>query len=391
MYRALIVTYNKTPNGDAGAVRQMVFAKMLQELGYNVLVVGMGASTLETDDSMEYEGIPCKSLRNSDTSFLSKLDNYFGYKCKLSKILEQEDIFNLILVVDLPINAMRLIERYAKKNNTVIIHDSVEWYSPEEFKYGKFSSEYLRKDYRNRFFFRKPWRVVAISSYLENHFKNKNLATCRIPVIMDMKGYRFEKKCNQEKICIVYAGAPGKKDCFDQIIIAIKNLPEEIRKQFELIIIGVDDSFLIKNLKLSNEEWNQLRDTIKCLGRIPRGKVLEHLKSADYTILMRQSELRYAKAGFSTKVPESLLTGTPVICNISSDLALYLVDGENSIIASDNTAKAIENALIRAINIPAESRKEMQIEANNTAKRYFDYRLYINVFASLISMEGNDV
>lgn len=391
MNRALIVTYNKTPDGDAGAVRQMVFAKMLQELGYYVLVVGMGVTNLETDNSMDYEGISCKSLRNSDTSFLSKLDNYFGYKYKLSKILEKEDFFDLILVVDLPINAMRLIERYAKKKNAVIVHDSVEWYSPEEFKCGKFSSEYLRKDYRNRFFFRKPWRVVAISSYLENHFKNKNLTTCRIPVIMDTNEYRFEKNCNQEKICIVYAGAPGKKDCFDQIIIAIKKLDQEIREQFELIIIGVDDSFLIKNLKLSNEEWNELSHTIKCLGRIPREKVLEHLKAADYTILMRQSELRYAKAGFSTKVPESLLTGTPVICNISSDLALYLADGENSIIASDNTAEAIEEALIRAVNIPAENRKKMQIEANNTAKRYFDYRLYTDAFARLIGMEGNDV
>lgn len=391
MKRALILTYNKVPDGDAGAIRQIVFAKMLRDLGYAVFVIGMGLQVSELNEICEYEGIPYCSFRNKGNSCLDKSDNYFGYKRKLARFFEKNDVFDLILVVDLPLNAMRLVKSYAKKNNSVLIHDSVEWYSPEEFKLKKLSSEYLRKDYRNRFFFRKPWRIVAISSYLENHFKNKKLVTCRIPVIMDIASLQFHKKCQSEKVIIVYAGAPGRKDCFDQILVAIDNMENDIRAKFELRIIGVNDDFLLNNLRITEDKWKEFKKTIKCLGRMPRTEVLKNLELADYTILMRKAELRYAKAGFSTKVPESLSTGTPVICNLSSDLGMYLKDGENSIIAENNSSKAIEIAIRRAVTVSPEERKNMQYKAFVSAKENFDYRHYINILADLISREENNV
>jgi hypothetical protein len=65
------------------------------------------------------------------------------------------------------------------------------------------------------------------------------------------------------------------------------------------------------------------------MGRIPRPQVLEELSKADFTVLMRSEEQRYAKAGFPTKFVESLATATPVIANSTSDLGMYLKDGEN--------------------------------------------------------------
>lgn len=66
-------------------------------------------------------------------------------------------------------------------------------------------------------------------------------------------------------------------------------------------------------------------------------------------MLIRDENLRYAKAGFPTKIVESLACGTPPLCNYSSDLELYLKDRQNSIIANGHTAKdvceAVKNAL----------------------------------------------
>lgn len=45
--KALICGLLKYPDGDGGAIRQEKLAKMMQKLGYDVLVIGMGKSTDE--------------------------------------------------------------------------------------------------------------------------------------------------------------------------------------------------------------------------------------------------------------------------------------------------------------------------------------------------------
>ena len=45
MKKAIIITENNYPEGDAGAVRQHAFAKMLSEMDYDVLVIGYGKPT----------------------------------------------------------------------------------------------------------------------------------------------------------------------------------------------------------------------------------------------------------------------------------------------------------------------------------------------------------
>ena len=45
MNKAVIVTENSYPEGDAGAVRQHALAKLLLDMNYDVLVIGYGSPT----------------------------------------------------------------------------------------------------------------------------------------------------------------------------------------------------------------------------------------------------------------------------------------------------------------------------------------------------------
>lgn len=57
MKKAIIITENNYPEGDAGAVRQHAFAKMLSEMDYDVLVIGYGKPTkgnVEIYDGIKY-------------------------------------------------------------------------------------------------------------------------------------------------------------------------------------------------------------------------------------------------------------------------------------------------------------------------------------------------
>ena len=66
MKQAIIVTENSYPEGDAGAIRQHTFAKLLSEVGYDVLVIGYGEPT--DGEICVYDGIKYISFRENNAS-----------------------------------------------------------------------------------------------------------------------------------------------------------------------------------------------------------------------------------------------------------------------------------------------------------------------------------
>ena len=72
MKQALIITENQYPCEDAGAIRQHATAKILEALGYQVLVLGYGKST--SKKILNYDGIDYISFRpNSGNKFVRAL------------------------------------------------------------------------------------------------------------------------------------------------------------------------------------------------------------------------------------------------------------------------------------------------------------------------------
>ena len=114
-----ILTYDRFPNGNAGAVRQELLAKLLILQGYKTIVVGMGESTHYK--SLYYDGVEYLSLRGNKRNMFSRIGNYFGYASRLRKWLTARERFDVMIVVDLPLNAMRYAEKYAKQENIKFI------------------------------------------------------------------------------------------------------------------------------------------------------------------------------------------------------------------------------------------------------------------------------
>lgn len=378
--RLLIVSYGKYPNGNAGAVRQHTFAKLYQACGFDVVVIGMGDST---DFQMkEYDGVKYISFRKDPNHTVNKALNWFLYGQRMKKFLRTCGMeFTDILVIKTYFSSvLAWIKRYSKKRGINLFHDSVEWYSPEEFKLKGLDIAYIKNNRLNTREIDENFRVVAISQYLYNHFRSRNINTIKIPVIMDADSVSWEKNTAGDKLIVSYAGRIGKKDYIGNIIEGFLLLSEEEKAKIELRLMGANTQQVSQITGISVEQLERNKDMIRCMGRVPRPVVLETLQQTDFTVLIRDSSLRYAKAGFPTKVVESLMSGTPVICNLSSDLGEYLTDGENAVIVEDMKPESIVEALRRAIEIPAEKRKEMQKNARKTAEECFDYRRYIDAF-----------
>lgn len=384
MSTAVIITENKYPLGDAGAIRQHSMAKIYKSLGYDVMVVGYGQHTGKT--VKEFDGISYTSLKASSENKIIRLLYRLSFGFRAMRYVKRR-IKNteLILLVDTLPYGWRLIEKYGVKNNIKLVHDSVEWYSPEEYANGENNLEYKLKEKTNTQIINKSWSVIAISSFLQKHFEGIAKSVIRVPVIMDTDAINFsvEKSQKSQKTDFVYVGAPGRKDYLKEIVKGFTLLGEQYNGLWQLHIIGVTSQQLIESCQVAQEDVNLLGDSLSVYGRLPHGEAVEWVRKADYTLLLRDAGLRYAKAGFPTKIVESLSCATPPVCNISSDLGDYLIDGENAIISESHNPEALKNALIRAIDCSAEQRKQMRTSARKTAEENFDYKKYAEDFKKL--------
>ena len=370
--RVLLCSYFKFPLGCAGAIRHEKFAQMLQQIGHEVLIVGLGEFNNFKIES--YNGIKYTSFRYSSTSLISKIVMRLKYWNNLKRMIESY-MPHCIIMDDMRPYVTIQLKAYAHKKNIKLIHDSVEWYSPEQFKLGVFSPAYIKKDIVNRFLVDRSMNVIAISRYLTDYYTSKKINCVNIPIVVTEEDLIKEKTIG-DMVNFVYAGQAGKKDYIDIVLKAMMMLPQEELSKFKFHILGCTEEQLLLN-GVSQVTIDSIRSSLIFYGRVPRLRVLEVLKQSDFTVLMRSETQRYAKAGFPTKLVESLSHSTPVIANLTSDMELYLKDGNNSLIVPECTSEALVKVLQKAIELPLKTRREMCENAYQTAKTKFYYTNFI--------------
>lgn len=379
----LIITYDKYPDGDAGAVRTHSFAKMCEAIGLKPIVIGMGKCT--DFKYSTYDGITYCSLRYPKNNYFDRLKGYVFFYSNVLKEIRTFDLDSIcgILYVSRGNKLLKKLKKISKSQNVPLYHDSVEWYSASEFKNGVRNFAYKSNNHLNEVLIDQSIKVFAISSFLEQYFVSKGISVLRIPVVMDIEKFSYDIGCSEDdKIRIVYAGMPGRKDRLKELIVAIGKLSAEERAKLSVKIIGITRE---KYIELYGDDYlNMIKKTVSFEGRKPREQVVEDVKKADFAFLLRPSEERYAKAGFPTKVVESLAAGTAMLCNLSSDLACYLKEDYNSVIIESCTAEACLKALKKIVSYDSKKIMEIKANARKTAEEHFDYRLYVPQCSSFL-------
>lgn len=378
----LIVTGDRFPNGDAGAVRTSCLAALFRKLGYEVRVIGYGPSTKNqwcTDGDILYF-----SLRSVRQTLFTRVRDRMAASFRVKNLMKNIPQPDAILVVSASEMTTRFLKNYASRRHIRLLHDAVEWYSPEEFRLGRFARAYRVKDRFNRKLIDQQFSVIAISTFLEEHFASRGLTVSRIPAVLDVHGISAQKNICEDKRVFVYAGAPGRKDHLREILEGVALVDGVETHSFEIRLIGVTEQQLKEESGVSGSTLCKLEGKLRFYGRVPRSEVLKNLSEADFALLLRPAEQRYARAGFPTKIVESLATSTPPITNLSSDLHLYLRNGENCILASECSAEAFSEAFCAALNADYPMRCRLQTAARECAEQYFDYRRYTSEIKQLL-------
>jgi glycosyltransferase involved in cell wall biosynthesis len=261
---------------------------------------------------------------------------------------------------------------------TPLIIDAVEWYQPTHVPGGPLGPYRWNTELAMRWLFPKARNIIAISRFLQRHFEAKGCHVVHIPAILDALAVSPNLTPRSEAIPLKlgYTGTPGKKDLLEPMIEAILSLdPGGTKIRFTLAGPSLD--YLLALPALKRRGLTQLPPSLVTLGYVSHEEANALIRESDFSVLLRSPQL-YAMAGFPTKVPESLAVGTPLICNLTSDLGDYIVDGLQALVCEEPTVESCLQALNRALAMNYHEKLAMRIASRALAERSFDYRNYIS-------------
>lgn len=311
--------------------------------------------------------------RQKDVSKIDKVITHLRMKDELAYVLKAKK-FDLIIFNDLSFGMMKVIRRY--QNEAKLLYDAVEWYSPSENLFGKLSLNYLNNNYVNKYFVTSKVAVISISRFFDDYFTKKNIKSFYMPVILDKETY-LESAKQDECINIIYAGYMGKKDHIKQFVKQFSLCDDEVKKKVKITLVGPNKS---QFSDITNFE------SIEFMNFMPHDKLLQLYQRMDFSILFRDETQRYAKAGFPTKLAESMMCGVPAICNLFSNIGDYLIDGQNAIVVSNKVN--FDSTFRKIMSLDVTDVLQMKKKARETAESAFDYNNYKTDYLSFIGSLG---
>lgn len=380
--KVIFLSTFKFPDKDAGSLRYSFLSKLFANNGYTPYFIGKGETSFNNYTHYKYGFYT--SLKSRKRGLLFRVfDTLFGFEKKIIKevkrISNSEDIIVITCFFSKTTN--KKIIKIAKNKNIKVLFAIEEKYSKSEFKNCDLISfvgfKKCESFYKNIKFYDKP--IIAISSYIGEFAKKAKIPYVVIPFVYDEDLINlFDYREPSNKIKFFYAGNPGKKDLLLEMIEGFDLLPPENKKQIEVNIFGISNQFAAT--WLSKELYKRTKSFIKFNGSVGREQINNEISNSDFSILLRNSEEEFAKAGFPTKVAESLFYGIPVITNISSDLGLYLEDKFNSIIVEGYDKKAFCESVKVAINMSYDELIKLKKNAKQTSTDSLTTKCFSNAF-----------
>lgn len=342
--RVLYVGGFELPDKNAAAHRVIGIAKALRELGYEVYFLNY-SSTANESSWKAYFGF--ESFDNPKKGLVKQITDISG---ALKAIREKQ--IDFVLMYNYPAIAMSRLLKWCKKASIKCYADATEWYVTE----GKSPYAIIKtwdSETRMKKLHFKTDGVIAISEFLYRYYKDK-VHTVKIPPIVDIQDDKWGENSQKDssRCVFVYAGSPSaQKECLDKIVDAV----EKVKYPASLQIIGIT-----KKQYESMYQTQYVGTKTEFLGRVEHTKVIELVKQANWSVIIRENN-RVVKAGFPTKLVESISCGTPVIANRFSNIEDYL-DKSNSILCEmDSIEIAVDEACGKTVAVH---------------KGIFDYRKY---------------
>lgn len=379
------------PN-DAASIRVYQNSRILHRLGYDVEVISLNEYTgmlhqKAYDEWLKYHfiNIRPKSRPGLIQKIGAALDIVFNI-CqfrKIKKYLEASNPELIILYNDLYFSSW-LINHYCQKRGIKLVADVTEWYEKRPLQ--KNIAEYMiprLTESRIRHIDPKIGNIIAISPYLTKFYLSQGCRVLTLPPIFDNNAPKEVKKFHyyhEYVVNFIYAGSPGNKDILMPFIESVAKVNSNGIK-IRLDILGLEYSYLSSS---------RLKDTdtsahgIFFHGKVKHEEVLCYLAKSDFCVLLRHN-LRYAKAGFSTKLAECMMSGVAMFANDVGGAESVIENKIDGIIIDNANRQTIENALIEIYRTTESDLIKLRKKALEKALTLFHSDNYVDKFANFLN------
>lgn len=367
--------------------RTIMDCLLLASNGYKVYLFGFENSDFNSGILKNNNIIVKKWPIYKGKNLIKKYLSYMSKKHVFNSFFQVENDIEIALVYSvMSISQINAIKRYSKKHQIKLVFDSVEFQNFSEQNLASFFTYYIPNIYINKYAVKSSDCVLTISKYLENYYEKKKLLTFRLPFIN-----RFINKCNasnryliNKKRVFAYTGMPGKKDDLYGIIKAFSGLTEQELKESMLLIVGPEPRDLHR-CGIPINLLNKIKGSILFVGRQPYLSMKDIYSICDFTVLLKKTNMRHAKADFPSKVSQSLSFGVPVISNLSSDLNDFLIDNYNGLLFDDFDYSRLTDSFKKALKLNDEDILKMKENSILTCKNKLSFNIGISVFEELLN------
>lgn len=375
---------------NAAGRRVLGIGKIFEDLGYQPVYIGVNkAVDGPVLNTLTMHHGHCAYALKTSLSTLAWLKVKQTYQSYL-QVIDQVGRENIryIYLYGSPVlsYAMTYIQRFARKNNIPVIGDCVDWIETTGGGIVKNLVKYIDTNYQKRHVYRKTDGMIVISNYLQEYYAGHKKKTALVPPVGDFAPI---KTGSGEETCfrMVYAGIPfppvagieksKMKDRLDRIVSVAAGLNKKGTAAV-LDIYGISKADYLLSVPEHCGLVEELHDRIRFHGMKNNEEIQREIRMTDAAVLIRDDTV-VTKAGFPTKIAESLCLGTPVITNVFGDIQCYIKSGYNGLIvdADPNTAAS---QIIDSF-IP----QKASIKANCLRDCPFDYSKYIETMRKLLS------
>lgn len=367
------------PEGGANALRVLGNARSIQSAGFDVRIICTGSSESSNGNGWSsWNGFEFHNacVERTATGWPSRLYNYATRGVAVARILRSclgENVAAVVCTAGGQLRFFPILDQLCRSRHVPLICDVMDWYEPSHLLMGRGGVFHAEHEYCMRRLFPRIGNIIAISTFLENHFLSRGCRVLRVPPLVAFDDPKWSSNNAFEtsnQIRLAFVGTAGKKDLICNAIKGLKLLGSDAL-QFSLMIVGPTHEEIRRNLGADGRYLDELSQSITVLGRIDHRSALSYIGQSHFTILLRP-ELRFARAGFPTKLVESLAMGVPVIGNPVGDVGQYLADTIEGIILPDASPHSFASGLRRTLALSRNELAQMRLSCKKRAVASFD-------------------
>lgn len=401
----ILITGNfEFPDANAAGKRVLGFGFILQELGYEPIFLGTNKN-LSVNDSLDDTYLEAYGMSSYSLPYPKGMMDWANYSKPFKKVIQLIDKIGMdrvaaIIAYGSPAISlwMNNLSKWSRNKGILFIADCVDWiqYSGKGLVYN--FVKFLDTNYQKRVVIPGVSAVIVVSRYLYNYYAEKGCKLVMIPPVTDVRLHKDEivssmgrlKSASTDRITrFVYAGLPfpininvrknSYKDRLDRTIELFHKIHARgINYIFN--IYGITKNDYLTVLPDHRTILDDLKEKICFHGQCGQVETVNGIINSDFSILHRDDNL-VTRAGFPTKVSESISLGVPVITEKTSNIDDYLVNGHNGILITPENEMT---KVIEMINYPSNMIQAMKM--NCIQDETFDYRKYINQFSELLNI-----